>query len=73
MFKLQNVDKCVKTLDMLGCSIEELKLHIVSNFYSNMDWDKKNLFLIIEYLVLGLIYQMKSIQVTVLVIKIFIQ
>lgn len=42
IYKLQNVDKCDKTLDMLGCSINEFKLHIISNFYGDMDWDKKN-------------------------------
>ncbi len=35
--------KSKKTLDLLGCSIEELKIHLESQFTSGMSWDNYGL------------------------------
>ena len=32
----------MKTFEMLGCTFEKFKTHIIDNFYGDMDWDKKN-------------------------------
>lgn len=36
---IRNNQKFGKTLDLLGCSIEELKLHMSKKFTEGMSWD----------------------------------
>ena len=48
--KSVNSEKCMKTKDMLGCSIEELKQHLESKFYPNketgemMTWENRGFY-----------------------------
>lgn len=37
-FKNKNINKSSKTIDILGCSFEEFKQHLESNFESWMNW-----------------------------------
>lgn len=43
-FKYNNVRKSCKTVDILGCSFAEFKLHIESKFEPWMNWDNKGLY-----------------------------
>ena len=36
---LKGKDKSRKTLELLGISIEDFKIHLEANFYGNMSWD----------------------------------
>ena len=36
---LKGVDKSAKTLELLGCSLEELRKHLESKFEDGMDWN----------------------------------
>lgn len=36
--------KCKKTLDLLGCTIQEFKDHLASKFQKGMDWDNYGLY-----------------------------
>ena len=38
-FALKNGQKCDGTMELIGCSIEELKKHIESKFKEGMSWD----------------------------------
>lgn len=37
--KRSKTDKCIKTLDLLGCSIDNLKIHLESKFKEGMSWE----------------------------------
>jgi hypothetical protein len=41
-YVLDGQGKNCKTLDLLGCTIEEFKIYIESKFQSGMTWDKKS-------------------------------
>lgn len=36
--KAKNVEKCVKTLDLIGCSIPELRVYLERQFKNGMKW-----------------------------------
>jgi hypothetical protein len=36
---LKGKNKCKKTLDLLGCTMEQLKLHLEQQFNNGMNWD----------------------------------
>ena len=38
--KAKNVAKCKKTVELVGCSVQELKRHIESQFTRGMSWQK---------------------------------
>lgn len=42
MLRAKNVSKYEKTLDLLGCTFEEFKIHLESKFYDDMTWETKN-------------------------------
>lgn len=42
MLKSQDASKYIKTFVLLGCTLEEFKKHIISKFYGDMSWEKKN-------------------------------
>ncbi len=42
MLKAQDGKKYVQTTELLGCSYEEFKTYIVSQFYGDMSWTKQN-------------------------------
>ncbi len=42
--KLNNVNKSKKTFDVIGCSSEELKVHIEKQFTDGMNWDNKGFY-----------------------------
>lgn len=42
LLKSTNCAKYSSTLNILGCSMEEFKTHITSQFYGDMSWEKKN-------------------------------
>jgi hypothetical protein len=44
IFKRKGVSKNSKTVDILGCSFEEFKLHLESKFENWMTWDNKGLY-----------------------------
>lgn len=43
-FKSKNIKKNNKTIDILGCSYEEFKIYIESQFESWMNWENKGLY-----------------------------
>lgn len=40
--KSKNADKCLKSQELLGCSVKEFKIHIEKQFRDGMSWDKRN-------------------------------
>ena len=38
----QNADKCLKSMELLGCDIETFKRHIENQFKNDMSWEKRN-------------------------------
>lgn len=40
----KNIKKTTKTLDLIGCSVEELKTHIESQFKKGMTWENYGLY-----------------------------
>lgn len=42
MMKSNNSEKCVATIELLGCSLDKFKEHLISKFYGEMCWEKKN-------------------------------
>lgn len=42
MLNAQNALKYKKTFELLGCSFDEFKDHIIKQFYGDMCWNKKN-------------------------------
>ena len=42
MVNSKNAFKHYSSFDLLGCSFEEFKTHIIKQFYGDMSWDKKN-------------------------------
>lgn len=42
--KLNNINKSKKTFDVIGCSPEELKVHIEKQFTDGMNWGNKGLY-----------------------------
>ena len=44
LLKKSNVKKSVSSLDLLGCTIEEFKQHIESQFISDMSWDNHGIY-----------------------------
>jgi hypothetical protein len=43
-FKTKNLNKNKKTIEILGCSFEEFKLHLESKFESWMNWENRGLY-----------------------------
>ena len=43
-FKNNDFDKSNKTFEIIGCTFEELKLHLESNFEEWMTWDNRGLY-----------------------------
>lgn len=41
MLKIQNVNKTQKTVELIGCSIQELKTHFESLFIKGMTWENQ--------------------------------
>jgi len=44
IFRMYNYTKKSTTYEILGCTIEEFKLHLESNFESWMNWDNRGLY-----------------------------
>ncbi len=41
-FKYKEKTKSKKTIELIGCSWEELKIHIENQFVDGMNWDRRN-------------------------------
>tara|TARA_B100000900_G_C20126993_1_gene532384 strand:- start:105 stop:560 length:456 start_codon:yes stop_codon:yes gene_type:complete len=39
--KSQGVEKCAKTIDLVGCTIQQLKDHLESQFTDGMSWENQ--------------------------------
>jgi hypothetical protein len=42
MLNASNTSKYLSTIELLGCSMEIFQQHLISKFYGDMSWDKKN-------------------------------
>lgn len=42
VLKCKNFEKYESSIDLLGCSIEDFKKHIESQFTNKMSWEKRN-------------------------------